>query len=178
MIVGISGYKRSGKDAFANLLIKLYPGYAVRLAFADKLKAICQDLFELTDGQVHGSDTHKETVDHRWGLSSRQIMQRFGTEVARSVHPDVWVRCLLRQAGDAEAAGALLVVVPDVRFVNEADAIRERGGLIIRVTRPGCVSDGHASEALDFEPDIYVANEGGLADLEEMAQRVVTSYLS
>ncbi len=89
-------------------------------------------------------------------------MQTAGTEWGRDrVHPELWVRSLFARL----PAGGL---VPDVRFSNEACAIRRRGGVVIRVSRPGHGGhDTHASEQPlpDELVDIEVSNDGSRADL-------------
>lgn len=69
--------------------------------------------------------------------------------------PELRVRSLFARL----PAGGL---VPDVRLADEARAIRRRGGVVIRVSRPG-----HASEQAlpDHLVDIEVNNDGTPADL-------------
>ena len=70
------------------------------------------------------------------------------------------------------------VVLHDVRFVNEADAIRKLGGTIIRIKRADadCVMHTHASE-LDIDkivPDYYIENNQDLAHLLSEIDRIYT----
>ena len=73
--VGILGKKGSGKDTLADYLVE-HNGF-IKYSFADPVKNIVNILFNLSDTQVNGY--LKETVDERWGLSPRVILQRFGT---------------------------------------------------------------------------------------------------
>jgi hypothetical protein len=60
------------------------------------------------------------------------------------------------------------VVITDVRFANEAAAIRSWGGEIIRIDRPGVGPvNGHVSEAMPFEPDEVIENDGTIEDLQD-----------
>ena len=123
---------------------------------------------EQTDGN------RKEEVDERWGLSARKMFQVFGTDIFRNRIDDffpelsnlknnfwiyrfkLWYKQLIENNPSAK------VVVTDVRFLNEAEAIRELGGTIIKVTRTGTKStDMHESEKnIDMiTGDINISND-------------------
>jgi hypothetical protein len=179
-IVGLTGTRGSGKDAVASFMTMLH-GYT-RVAFADRLKEAASLVYGLSHEQVHGSLAAKEEVDPRWGLSPRFILQQLGTEVGRSIHPDTWIRSLLDVDIPArESAGASPTgwVVADVRFPNEAAAIRERGGCIVRVVRPGWDLGGaaaqHASEVelAAIAEDFVIENSGTLEDLGNQTQLLI-----
>lgn len=174
-IIGICGKDNAGKDSLAAAI-----GGRI-LPFAGELKRIAGELYGLTPEQLH-DPVQKEIVDLRWGLTPRHILRALGTEVARSVHPDTWVRAWERQV-DAlmlETGRHARLIAPDVRFDNEAAAIRSRGGKIVRVVRPLAegadspkdpegvpqrrVSD-HASNRDDIKPDLVITNDGSLDDL-------------
>lgn len=55
-----------------------------------------------------------------------------------------------------------MLVVTDVRFPNEAEAIQREGGIVIRVLRPGMGGDAHASEtSVDLiNPNFVIINDG------------------
>lgn len=168
-IIGVTGYSKAGKTAFVESL------GATDVPFARPLKKVLAEVYGLTAAQLYGDQ--KEVVDERWGMTPRQIMQRFGTEVGRSVHPDTWVyaweRAVEAWARSAPPAptGVRALCVSDVRFPNEADAIRRLGGKIVRVIRPGAIAPAaHASERPDeIAPDLVVVNDGTLDDLKRQA---------
>lgn len=173
MIIGITGYKRHGKDSVCAAICGL-ERRAQRIALADPIKAAAREWYGLSHDQTDGD--LKESLDERWGLSARQIMQRLGTEVARSIHADTWIRYLLAQTAKQPQT---LWVVPDVRFQNEAAVLRAAGAHIWRVHRPSLAPSGdlHASEA-EIElisADVQLMNHGSLEDLHvqvESALRV------
>ena len=158
LYIGIAGSKRSGKDTLANGLAS-----ALSLpcdSFAAPLRQLVASLLGLS---LHELDSRKEdAIDWLAELTPRHLMQTAGTEWGRDrVHPELWVRSLFARLPE----GGL---VPDVRFANEARAIRRRGGVVIRVNRPGHrSSDPHASEQpLPHElVDIEVDNDSTAADL-------------
>lgn len=166
-IIGITGRKRHGKDTIADYLVA-HHGYT-KMAFADPIRDICRDMFGFTAEQFADD---KEAIDDRWGISPRRAMQFIGTDLVRAhIHellPDVgedfWVKCLMNRV----PPGAR-VVVSDVRFPNEAAAIRGVGTLW-RVTRPTHVDlekDMHISETMigDLQVDVEIDNTDDLASL-------------
>jgi len=150
-IIAFSGYARSGKDAAAEALTGL--GFR-RLAFADKLREFVYAINPKVDSNgmitylrdvidTYGWDGYKET---KWADDIRRILQVVGTEGGRKViGENVWVDATLNNLEDGK------YVFSDVRFPNEADAIRNMGGYVVRIIRPGIEpANNHPSEtALD-----------------------------
>ncbi|MFD7738021.1 hypothetical protein [Kitasatospora sp. NPDC059800] len=176
-LIGLAGLARSGKDSAASALVEA--GWT-RRAFADPLKEMLYALDPLVfspSGQRNrlgglvdglGWDKAKELPE------VRALLQRGGTEAGRGVlGPNVWVDQMFRDADSWTAP----VVIPDVRFPNEANAIRARGGLVVLVARPGqALIDGatHISEhALAYCPtDATILNRGTLADLGDQIRAI------
>ena len=136
-VVGVSGKSGHGKDAIAEILCERH-GF-IRIALADALKAGAAAIFGLSHDQLYGST--KEVVDPFWEKSPRKLLQLLGTEAIRATFgDDTWIKALRRQIDTAEANARLIargpvgIVVPDVRFVNEANAVLQWGGQVWRVT--------------------------------------------
>jgi energy-coupling factor transporter ATP-binding protein EcfA2 len=157
-LIGLCGPKGCGKSTIATHLgylvggledheVKVIPAWSfafTHLRFAGPIKAMARAL-GLTAEQVDGAE--KETpCDLLGGLTPRFFMQRLGTEFGRDlIGPELWVRATM-QAADEKHTN--LTVIDDVRFTNEAEAIRKRGGLIIELRRDGAEYNiEHASEA-------------------------------
>lgn len=178
MIIGLSGYARSGKDSVADILVK-DAGF-IRVAFADKLR---EALYALNPLVSHDKEpdrllfaTRLQTVidEHGWdgvkntlyGPEVRRLLQRMGTEAGRNVLGDnVWVDAVLATIDVTKN-----YVATDCRFRNEAKAVVRKGGQVWRVTRPGVEpANDHISEVgLDTWPfDRIVYNDGNLFDLRE-----------
>lgn len=188
-IIGLSGYARSGKDEVAKFLIEAH-GFK-RVAFADKLREVLYALNPIVvadykhhgmvpdgyDGPVYrrfaevieqyGWDGYKESP---FSDELRQLMQRMGTEAGRQTLWDsIWVDAAL--TGHDEDAR---LVVTDCRFPNEAQAIKDRGGKVWRVSRPGVgPANAHASETSldDWSFDGRIENDGTLMDLRSSVNR-------
>ena len=92
----------------------------------------------------------KNKVDEFWGITPRQFLQMCGTEMFRNVwRDDVWVeiaRKEIRTFTKSNARNYGVMFIPDVRFPNEAQMIKEEGGIVVRITRAGVRTMNHASE--------------------------------
>lgn len=178
LLIGMSGRKRSGKDTFAARLTGEH-GFT-RVAFADPMREMALAL----DPYVSGHFRLGELVDaYGWEFvkenfpEARRILQRLGTEGGRDVlGEDLWVNVAMRLVAALRNNGTP-VVVTDVRFPNEARAIEEAGGYLLRVERPGLPEgDLHASEtALDdwAEFDGVVSNSRDIDDLRHQADSML-----
>jgi len=173
MIIGLSGQKGSGKDTVAAYLVKEH-GFE-RKAFADPLKQSIAALFDIPfsaidkfknieDLRIVMEDKHSPSV-HYTDMSFRTFLQRFGTEAHRDIFgKDFWLDYTLPVQGFYPGRA---IVVTDCRFSNEANRIRELGGLIVRITRSAAFDeqDQHRSEVMDFDWDYMIENDGNLSDL-------------
>lgn len=141
MIIGVTGFIGSGKDTVANYLATFH-GYK-RISFAGTLKDAVASVFgwdrEMLEGTTKSSREWREQLDIWWSerlnmpeLTPRWVLQQWGTEVCRNgFHNDIWVASLenkLRKAKDN-------IVITDCRFANEIQAIKNAGGITIRVER-------------------------------------------
>lgn len=187
IVVGLSGYARSGKDTVANVLVEHY-GFK-RFAFADKLRECVYALNPIVRGEEprpieeweglsdeipyrirfsrvkevideYGWDGYKETI---YGPEIRELLQRMGTEVGRDIiGEDTWVKGLDSETGR--------IVVTDMRFPNEYDRVVANKGQPWRIERPGVgavnrhISETALDEGFDFWNTIH--NDGTLEELE------------
>lgn len=170
-IIGLCGLAGSGKTTIANHLVE-HHGF-VRLPFAGPLKAMAV-AFGLGPRELAG-DLKEVPSDLLCGRTPRQFMQLLGTEFGRElIGEDVWVRAWERALGDLATDGfrPLRVVADDMRFPNEAAAIRARGGIVIHLVREGAGSasgGGHASE----RPELL----GGIATVNTEAVAAVAAHV-
>jgi len=133
--------------------IDLWP-YVKVYSFADYLKDICMNLFDFRYEQVYGTDDDKNTlVNINWKsmpyskkkgkMTSREFMQHFGTNIVRKFKDDAWVVNTIRRivSEDSEVS-----IIADVRFPNEVNAIKNAGGVVVRLTR-NIFGDDHKCES-------------------------------
>jgi hypothetical protein len=172
--IALMGRARSGKDSVAARLVSEH-GY-MRVAFADPLKEMALSLnpiirYERAGGGYLACHLSQVVSWHGWEYAKdnfpevRRVLQRLGQAV-RDGDPDFWLRQALMSL-DMLALFGLPAVVTDVRYPNEADALKARGFTLVRMTRAQQLTDGHESEnALgDYAPDMTLTNDGTLADL-------------
>jgi hypothetical protein len=165
-ILGLSGWARNGKDTVADHLISKY-GYE-RISFAAPMKEALYRLNpKITINNVVSTPIRIGVDIYGWddlkthGPEVRELLQRFGTEVGREMFgEDFWVNAAIDSIEDGSK-----VIVSDVRYPNEADAIKKLGGEVWRVVRPGFgAANGHASEhALNnYKFDYILDNNSGM----------------
>lgn len=102
-------------------------------------------------------------------IKVRTLMQYFGTDICRYfLDEDIWVRSAMVKIANV-AAARRLCIIPDVRFANEAEAIRfvdsPLYGGVIKVNRDNDDSSKHSSEIIDFTVDFEIDNDGTLMQL-------------
>jgi hypothetical protein len=143
MILGISGEKRVGKTTVSDYLVTNYD--FKKLSFARPLKDMLQKIFNWTSEHTDGA--LKNDIDPVYKFTPRAAMQRFGTEFIRGLNPDFW---LDRMDEQLTHTNNHLIVIDDVRFNNEAEYIRNMGGIIIKLAPkdfPWDFKDSHSSES-------------------------------
>jgi hypothetical protein len=171
MLIGLCGPAGAGKNTVAELLIDSDRCSFHQMAFADPLYECISVITGISVAGLQKRDV-KEAVIPWLGKSPRQMLQSMGTEWGRdSIHPEIWVRIAMERAVPHLATGRG-VVVTDVRFDNEAQAIINAGGEVWRVTRADwrCLDAStadHKSEAgvSDHLIARTIDNSGSLDDL-------------
>jgi len=146
---------------------------------------------------------HERVKDRVVKLTPRKLLQLLGTEAGRElIHPNIWVNSLfadykakeeigLYDGGYLDGQEAYRVdksnwIITDVRFPNEAEAIKQRGGIVIRVNREesvlykgvkhikGVKSIEHPSETAldDYEFDHVIENNSDITSLVEKIKQL------
>jgi hypothetical protein len=174
LIIGLSGPAGAGKDTAADAIVDYAKriGTGRKLSFADPMRAMLEALgvppHYMTDRSL------KERPVPALGRSYRQLAQTLGTEWGRGQHgDDFWVKALALRA---EAAKEDILVIPDVRFPNEARWIETQGGFLVHVSRPGVAPiEAHASETSMAGVPIWqeLHNEGSIPEFQHLAVGVL-----
>lgn len=155
-IIAFAGRKQSGKTTSAEFVANLFWKYgdAKIYNFADPLKTLCIDILGLEYNQCYGSDEDKnQLVNCYWDnkqLTAREVLQIVGTDMFRKMQNHVWSNATIRQILREQPNVA---IIADCRFPNEVDAIKNVGGIVIKLTRNPHHSD-HASE-IALDPNQY-----------------------
>jgi hypothetical protein len=164
-VIGLTGAAGNGKDTVRAMLES--NGY-MGLAFADALRDMLEVLLVHTGVQPEWmTDRRLKEEPIPWlGLSYRHMAQTLGTEWGRHLHPDFWTRVTAMRMANWPCDTRF--VLSDVRFENEAKLVRELGGVLWRIERPGVAAvRPHVSEtALDgITVDDQIDNSGTLEQL-------------
>lgn len=150
-VIGLVGQKGDGKDTCADILVNEF-GY-VKYCFSTPLKHACQYLFQCPD-DVFNDPLLKESVQSSVlcrGKTPRQLLQWLGTDVFRQQHDErFWIHHLEHVLNSTEYENTH-VVIPDVRFVNEARCVRNfPSSCLVKISRPHKTThtekDSHISE--------------------------------
>jgi len=211
MILGLSGKALAGKDAVADYLLDNY-SWTRKTGFAINLKVACMEVFNLTEFQSFeqdGKGAKLETVrvvtkdilqaliewmkkTHDISLQDkdyskllgkklytpREIQQFVGTEIMRFYSPDYHLEVVFKSVDKNEN-----VIIKDVRFENEAQAVLDNGGNLVRIYRPeelralhgAPIDSAHASEvALDDWTDWSYSIQNDSTDLNILYAQINT----
>lgn len=172
MIIGVSGYAQSGKDEIAKIALEY--GFE-RAAFADTLREALMALNPLIGVSVYLNDFVTMLgweEAKRKSPEIRRLLQRMGTEAGREIFGEnIWVNKTLGGLDPAKH-----YIITDVRYKNEAKAIRDLGGQMWRVVRPGTGPvNKHKSEVDldDYNFDFTIKNDGDLANLKHLVDKMM-----
>lgn len=202
IVVGIASPKQGGKDMVANIVQSYLEERFVLCSifrFADPLKDIVAIYFGWDREKLDNDANYKEMVDKEWGISPRQALQKIGTEMFRdgplftqfNINP--WVDHMKKRI-EAHRSNRLnyglrlpfCILIPDVRFWDEMDMIKNLGGSLIFVDpRPRIEPDPepHASELdmwekEDDEWDVIIPSGGPMKETEQGAVKLAETIHS
>lgn len=98
-------------------------------------------------------------------ITIRQLLQCFGTEIVRGLFGNAfWAERAMKHNFDK-------MIITDLRFKVELEAVRKRNGLVLYIDNPNCIPEQHASESEVLEMkdnhdfDFIIENNGTLEDL-------------
>jgi hypothetical protein len=204
-IIGICGFIGCGKGTVGDILIRSHN--FKKISFAETLKDGVAAVYgwdrKLLEGNTEASRSWRETPDEFWTkelgreITPRYVLQLFGTDcMRRGFDEQIWVLTVKRKILENPNDN---FVVPDARFYNERDMLKELGGQVWRVKRgpdpewvKEAISDNrydttwmkkypkiHESEwrwfDYDSEFDRIINNEGSLEDLEKEVKKAIKS---
>jgi len=199
MLIGISGHMGVGKDVVGQMIQAEARGYWEIKKYAKKLKQITCILTGCSMQDLESEDFKNSHLSPEWKgghctfshSTYRDILQKLGTEVMRdSLHKNVWVNAMYADytpigLHNKDYVGPMSIretksdsiypnwVITDMRFPNELEAVKQRGGITIRVnrdngTRAISMINSHASETAldDADFDYVIENDGDLSELK------------
>lgn len=178
------GYKKgSGKDTagkFLSTYLKINANYlkVKQISFAAKLKNICHQLYGwagLRPAIYYESHRDKkEVVLPKIGLSPRDIWIKVGNKI-REVYENTWIDFAL------QGVSADILIITDLRFLNEASSIIKHGGLLVKIYRDG-LPQGTDPAEVDLDDwknwDYVIANNGSLQDLNTLVEAIARELIA
>lgn len=141
-VIGVCGFAGTGKTTIANHLVAEH-GFQ-KMSFADGVKDITAATFGWDRKKLAGATPEdrqwREQPDEYWTkklgrtFTPRIALQFLGTDIYRThIHPNIWADITMAKIRNLPTDAK--VVIDDVRFCNERDAILEIGGKLITVLR-------------------------------------------
>lgn len=166
--------------------------------YSGKLKQIASILTGIPEHNFEDQDFKNTRLGNEWAnrrgnhnpMNVREFLQILGTESIRlALHKDAWVNALMSDYHSESGVDILddgtmkgwfkpepNWVITDCRFHNEAIAVKNKGGIIVRINRPGVFPvNNHPSEVdLDnWNFDMVINNDGTLEDLKVKVKNVL-----
>ena len=175
LLIGLTGKAFAGKDLVAMHLLRQHGFF--KMAFADPLREGLKTMLGL--GEWNFTPAGKESTIEWIGKSPRELEQTLGTEWGRDqVNVEIWCRLMHRRIRARKAAGMGLIVISDVRFLDEARFIHSHGGHIWRIVRPGAETTEHSDhpseqDGLRIVEDAAILNDGTIEELKEQVDEAV-----
>ena len=191
MIIGISGRIGVGKDTLGEMIQKLIKGSEIK-SYADKLRTVAEVLTGIPAEKFKDRNFKNSKMPIEWGwygdeedpMTVREFLQELGTDAIRdSLNPNAWINALMsdyvcEELNEGETCIYPNWIITDVRFPNEAEAIKKVGGIVIRLNRKAAAKNSHDSElAMEGWGDYNYTfdNDGDLEDLQAFANQVVNN---
>ena len=131
---------------------RIYPGVEVQATYVNNL----------IDNNLNNVIQYSAAKKQNLYIKLRALMQYFGTDICRNyIDNNIWINSTMSKVIDI-AISRTLCIIPDVRFANEANAIRNNdkllyGGLI-KINRDNQDLDKHNSERINFDVDFEIDN--------------------
>ncbi len=156
-----------------------------QISFADKIKDITCIIIGCTREQLEDREFKEKELGEEWSynewynestysvikLTPRKIMQIIGTDFGRQmIHSNIWINSTFNNYKNSDNW-----IITDVRFPNEAKAIKDKKGFLIRINRDSFKNFKHLSEiALDnYQFDYIIDNNSTIEDLTVKVKEIL-----
>lgn len=185
------GVKNVGKDFCADIFkeefLKLFPnGNVIKISFADQLKNLVCNLFQL-DRDFYDTPENKEIIIEHLNMTFRSLLEKIGLFL-KNLDQNIWIRLLFQEIEKKQNPQKdELILIPDVRFPDEWKAIKEKNGILCQVQRdltmttttPQKIVNLHPTNSHYEEiiPDYQIHNNND-SDLSEIIRKILISNAS
>lgn len=203
-LIGFAGRKRCGKSTLAKILQQ--EENAIIITIADFLKYLCCDLMNISYEELiekkdngytfdvvpderwfkiisHrtdiGVDDVRKELENKHITSIREMLQVIGTDVIRKYNENWHVQKMIKEI--ESYSDDRLIVIDDVRFPNEKEAILSRSGEVFFIVRPNILEvSNHSSETSlkwqDFDTNHVILNSN--ITLEKFALDFLVHFIN
>lgn len=185
-IIAICGARRCGKDTLAHILEEHY-GYK-HLKISHELKNIVSQLFSFNQDQLENDN--KDIIDERYGITPREIMQFFGTEMMQyklsellpNMGKKFWIKLFIERYIKTNPYEK--IVISDMRFLHEYEELKQYDALVIKIKRNNSSYknenlDNHISEKeyKQIPVDLILENNDSRSAFEKSALKDISRYI-
>jgi hypothetical protein len=177
MIIGIHGKIGSGKSTLTQKLVSGLNENGI-LAEERYFAKVLKEMHELLTGYAGYTQEEKNIYMDEYGFTVGEGLQKIGDGLRATYDKDVWLKAAMKDLIPGE-----VYIFSDVRYPNEANEIKQKGGILIKLTGdPANVrkeskrDTNHSSEiALDNYNgfDYIFDNSGNILKLKEFANEVI-----
>jgi len=171
-VIGFAGKFHCGKDSAAQMIIEYLSSKGIshqHLKFADRLKKVISDITDVPLAELYTTEGKSKLVPEL-NQTTGKLHQTIG-QLLKQIHPAIWVFPVSKQFNKHT-----VTVISDVRFMEEVAAVKEAGGIVIKIDRHRSEDviretgrdEKHISE-IDLDNydgfDTIIENNGTLDDL-------------
>ena len=192
VLIGVHGKPRSGKDTLATHLVEKYK--LLRYGPSMPVKVATAAMFDIPIEYLY-DDKMKDAFDAFWQMSYREMAQKVGKESIRDIFvEDFWMRHTEKMWIEVQKGLPIIdilaeahntyngMILADIRYANEVTWVKDRGGIVIFVTRENrgyVANEQHAAEkGLDLAlADIIVPNNGTIEQLYSYTDLIVAPLI-
>ena len=140
-------------------------------------------LFNIPSECVYGTDEQKNQIQEHllWEnmpganksgpMTAREFMQFFGTDVMRKMYEPIWLENCFKRIDEDKPE---IAVIGDCRFTNEINAVKKKGGKVIRLTR-SLYESTHQSE---IDADNYIGFDGIINNQDKSISESCEDFIS
>lgn len=136
-----------------------------------------EKLFLHLENLARAPELLTQSVNHDNKEAYRPILQWLGGYLVRRVDPGIWYKEIVRRVQALNNSGVKICLIGGLRFPSDARYVRDIGGKIIKVYRPGHLQydmlDPTERERDNITPDSTIVSNGTIVDLESCAKRVL-----
>lgn len=152
IIIALTGPKGVGKSSIAKEIESQDWQDRCILSFAEPLRRMASHLMPMQN--MTDPELKEAPIDWLGGKTPRQILQSLGTDWGRNmVSPTIWIdtmrRIITEQALET-------IIIDDCRFENEADMVRDMGGIVVGLEREGIAYTGEHASEMPVKADMIV----------------------